>query len=443
MLLDKIPPEELHGALDIVRALRGKGFQALFAGGAVRDLLIGRRVKDIDIATSAEPDDIERIFSRTVAVGKAFGVIRVLAGEREYEVATFRADMGYEDGRRPSGVRFVEDREDALRRDFTVNALFMDPLEERVIDFVGGREDLEAGVIRAVGDPDLRFNEDRLRLLRAVRFAVELGFRIDPRTSEAIGKHAGSILCISWERIRDELLKIFASPAPHLGLDLLTKYGLLKKLLPEVEAMKGVAQPPEFHPEGDVYTHTRLMLEISGGNLSPVLAMGILLHDIGKPDTFEVRERIRFDGHAELGAKMAEEICSRLRISGHDTGRIVSLVRDHLRFIPVREMKESTLKRFIRMEDFGNHLELHRLDCLASHGNLDNYEFCREMLESYSEEEVKPDPLISGKDLIALGFRPGPRFAEILERVEDLQLEGTLAGKEEALEFVKREFEAD
>lgn len=439
-MLHKIPEQELEGALYIVNTLRGEGFKALFAGGAVRDLMLGRPVRDIDIVTSATPEEIEGIFPRTVAVGKAYGVIRVLYGNIEYEVATFRADLGYEDGRRPTAVRYVEDREDALRRDFTVNALFLDPSDNRVIDFIDGQKDIEARVIKAVGDPEVRFREDKLRMLRAVRFAVELDFRIDGATAEAIKKQAGEILCVSWERIRDELLKILASPAPDRGLDLLYELGLLDLTLPEVSAMKGVEQPPQFHPEGDVFIHTRLMLTLSGGRLPPVLAMGILLHDVGKPAVFRVRERIRFDGHAEVGADMALKICERLRMSSQETRRIVSLVREHLRFIPVQQMKESTLKRFLRLEDFDLHLELHRLDCLASHKDLSNHLFCEKMLEKYSREEVKPEALISGQDLIDLGFRPGPLFSEILEKVEDFQLEGELGDRAGALEFVEKEF---
>lgn len=439
-MLHKIAEQELKGAMYIVETLRQRGFKALFAGGAVRDLLLGRSVKDVDIATSATPEQVEEIFPRTVAIGKAFGVIMVLHGGMEYEVATFRADLGYEDGRRPTGVRYVEDREDALRRDFTVNALFLDPAEERIIDYIDGRNDIKAGIIRAVGDPDTRFREDKLRMLRAVRFAVELDFQIEDATARAIKKQAGGILCVSWERIRDEMLKVLSSPAPHRGLDLLDEFGLLGFILPEVSAMKGVEQPPQFHPEGDVFVHTRLMLELSGGDLCPVLAMGILLHDVGKPPVFMVRERIRFDGHAEVGAEMTRVICERFRMSSLETRRIVSLVREHLRFIPVMQMKESTLKKFLRMEDFDLHLELHRLDCLASHRDLSNYDFCREKLEEYTSEEVKPDPLIGGQDLIELGLKPGPLFSEILAKVEDLQLERVLGSREQALEFVDKEY---
>lgn len=435
-MLEQIPERKLKGALQIVETLRSQGHKTLFAGGAVRDLVLGRPVRDIDIATAARPDEIETIFQRTVAVGKSFGVIRVIFEGNEYEVATFRTDLGYRDGRRPVGVRFTDEREDALRRDFTVNALFYDPEKDKVIDYSGGLNDLEAKLIKAVGKPEIRFREDKLRMLRAARFAVELGFRIDEETASAIEKHSEEILCVSWERIRDELLKLFASPEPARGLDILSESGLLKHLLPEVEALKGVEQPPQFHPEGDVYTHTRLMLELSGGNLDPVLALGIILHDIGKPPVFVVRERIRFDGHAEVGASMAEKVGERLKLPAHEIRRVVSLVRNHLRFIPVREMRESTLKRFLRMEDFELHLELHRLDCLGSHGDLSNYHYCRRMLEKYSKEEVKPDLLINGNDLIDLGLSPGPLFSEILEKVEDLQLEGVLTDRGEALDFV-------
>jgi tRNA nucleotidyltransferase/poly(A) polymerase len=439
-MLHKIPEQKLEGALYVVNTLRDQGFKTLLAGGAVRDLLLGRTVRDIDIATSATPEEIEGIFPRTVAVGKAYGVIRVMYGSIEYEVATFRADLGYEDGRRPTAVRYVEDREDALRRDFTVNALFLDPSDNRLIDYIEGKEDLEARIIKAVGDPEVRFKEDKLRMLRAVRFAVELDFQIDGPTADAIKKQAGEILCVSWERIRDELLKILTSPAPDRGLDLLDEFGLLDRILPEVSAMKGVEQPPQFHPEGDVFVHTRLMLTLSKGSISPVLAMGILLHDVGKPPVFKIRERIRFDGHAEVGADMTLKICERLRMSSHETRCIVSLVKDHLRFIPVHQMKESTLKRFLRMEDFDLHMALHRLDCLASHGDLSNYLFCEEKLEHYSKEEVKPEALIKGQDLIDLGLKPGPLFSEILEKVEDLQLERQLGTREAALEFVEKEF---
>ena len=442
-MLKTIPEHEIKGALYIVETLREHGFKAMFAGGAVRDMLLGRPVRDIDIVTSAVPEEVESVFPRTVAVGKAFGVIMVLHEGNDYEVATFRTDLGYVDGRRPVEVRYGGERDDALRRDFTINSLFYDPSEGLVTDYAEGRKDLEARLIRAVGDPEVRFQEDKLRMLRAVRFAVELGFKIDEPTAEAIKNHAPEILLVSWERIRDELLKIFSSPSPHRGLDLLHEFGLLEKVLPEITAMIGVEQPPQFHPEGDVYTHTRLMLEISGGNLDPVLAMGILLHDVGKPPVFKVRERIRFDGHAEVGAEMAEQICERLRMPSHDTRRIVSLVRAHLRFIPVKQMKESTLKRFLRLEDFDLHLELHRLDCLASHKDLTNHQFCEKMLQRYSREEVRPDPLIKGRDLVEMGFKPGPLFSEILEKVEDLQLEEKLEDREQALEYVRRNFFED
>ncbi|MGH9340217.1 MAG: CCA tRNA nucleotidyltransferase [Acidobacteriota bacterium] len=439
-LLQQIEPSRLSGALQIVKALRERGFKAYFAGGAVRDLLLGRSVADIDIATSAHPDDVEGLFSRTILVGKEFGVVIVVLDSLNYEVTTFRKESSYIDGRHPSEVGFTNAREDARRRDFTVNALFLDPFSEEVVDYVGGREDLEHKLIRTVGEPAQRFEEDKLRILRALRFACQLGFELDEETFEYVRRYAGQLLRVSWERIRDELLKMLASPGPARALDLLSDSGLLTVVLPEVEAMKGVEQPPEFHPEGDVFKHTRLMLELSGGNLDESLALGILLHDVGKPPTFAVKERIRFDGHAEVGAEMAGAICRRLRLPNDQTEEVVELVKHHLRFIHVQEMRESTLKRFLRMENFDKHLELHRLDCLSSHRDLRAYNFCREKLEQLSQEAIRPDPLIDGYDLIDLGFKPGPVFSEILRAVEDLQLEGKVASRPEALDWVRRNY---
>lgn len=406
----------------------------------MRDLLLGLPVADIDIATSARPDQVAELFPETLEVGKSFGVMIVVQDDMQFEVATFRKDLEYEDGRHPSGVRFTDAQEDARRRDFTVNALFLDPLSGEVIDYVGGQRDLQKGLIRCVGTADERFREDRLRVLRAVRFSCQLGFEIQEETREAIAKWAPQITTVSWERIRDEILRIFTGSRPAEGLDLLNETGLLHEILPEVESMIGVEQPPEFHPEGDVFVHTRLMFELSNDR-SESLAIGILLHDVGKPPTFTVKERIRFDGHTEVGAEMAEDICRRLRLSKDATARIVDLVRNHLRFMHVREMRESTLKRFLRKENFHEHLELHRLDCLASHGDLSAYYFCLEKLEEFSKEAMKPEPLLGGRDLIALGLEPGPIFSEILEPVEDRQLEGRLKTREEALQWVRENYE--
>jgi tRNA nucleotidyltransferase/poly(A) polymerase len=439
-LLKKIDPDLLAGALIICRTLRNQGFRALFAGGAVRDLLLGIPVSEIDIATSAPPDTVQHLFPHTVAVGKQFGVIVVVHGGHTYEVTTFRRESGYLDGRHPTEVHYTDAEEDARRRDFTVNSLFLDPFTEELFDFTRGRADLENRLIRAVGNPAERFREDKLRVLRAVRFACQLGFEIEADTLGEIPGSASELTQVSWERIRDETLKILTGPDPARGLVLLDESGILPAVLPEVTAMKGVEQPPEFHPEGDVFEHTRLMLSLAGRINDPALALAILLHDVGKPPTFTVRERIRFDGHAELGARMAEEICRRLRLTTEQTEEVVDLVLNHLRFIPVQEMRESTLKRFLRKENFHKHLELHRLDCLASHGDLTSYEFCRRKLEEFTLEALRPKPLIGGQDLIDLGFKPGPVFSEILSSVEDLQLEGKIASREAALDWVRQQY---
>lgn len=438
--LSAIPAPLLEGALTIVKTLTDAGHRALFAGGVVRDLLLRNRVSDIDIATSALPEEVEALFPHTVAVGKQFGVMIVVIDTSNFEVATFRAEAGYVDGRHPSSVRFTEAEEDARRRDFTVNALFLDPFTREVIDYAGGLEDLEARVIRTVGNPAQRLEEDKLRILRAGRFACQLGFQIDSKTWEEVSRRATTLLQVSWERIRDELLKILTGPAPARGLDLLSDSGILDVILPEVAAMRGVPQPPEFHPEGDVFVHTRLMFEIAGKVPDANLALAILLHDVGKPPTLTVRDRIRFDGHDQKGAEIAEAIGRRLRLPSQQIEEVTELVREHLRFIPIQQMRESTLKRFLRKENFEKHLELHRLDCLASHGDLTSYNFCRLKLQEFSREIMRPTPLLNGHDLIALGLRPGPVFSEILSGLEDLQLEGKISTRDEALQWVKSHF---
>ncbi len=433
---NQVDPSLLEGALRIVRLLREAGHQACFAGGAVRDLILGRAVSDIDIATSAEPALIESLFPRTIPVGRQFGVIVVLEGPHQYEVATFRRDLDYTDGRHPTGVAFAGAAEDARRRDFTINALFYDPERDEVIDFVGGQEDLERKIIRTVGDAAARFDEDKLRLMRAVRFACQLEFSIEASTYHELESHAGEIVQVSSERIRDELLKILTGPEPSRGLELLLDSGLLRAFLPEVAAMSGVAQPPEFHPEGDVFIHTCLMFRLAG-RLHTTLALGILLHDVGKPPTFKVAERIRFDGHADVGADMAAEIGRRLRLPRETIRDVVDLVRNHLKFMHVREMRESTLKRFLRKENFPDHLELHRLDCLASHGDLTNHEFCLRKLDEFSREVIRPKPFLNGHDLIEAGLEPGPLFSRILGELEDRQLEGEIGSREEALDWLR------
>jgi poly(A) polymerase len=360
------------------------------------------------------------------------------------EVATFRSDIGYSDGRRPDEVRFSQDpREDVARRDFTINGMLLDPVSGEVLDFVGGRKDLEDKIVRAIGDPERRFAEDKLRMLRAVRFAARFEYAIEPGTFAAIQKLAGEIRVVSRERVRDELTRMLTEGHARRAFLLLDESGLLPEVLPEISAMKGVQQPPQFHPEGDVFVHTLLLLDNLPHPCPPALAWGALLHDVGKPPTFRVApDRIRFDGHVDVGVKMAEEICRRLRFSGGDTEQVLALVDNHMRFGQTTRMSESTLKRFLRMPHFDQHLALHRADSLASHGKLSTYEFVKEKLAAIPPEKMRPVSLVSGDDLIAAGHIPGPKFREILEAVEDAQLEGRLASKESALEFVRREFPA-
>ena len=438
-LQQRVDRHLLRGALAIVRTLHDRGHEAYFAGGAVRDFILHKTITEIDIATSASPDEVEQLFAKTIPVGKEFGVVVVVEESNNYEVTTFRKESDYKDGRHPSEVQFTDARHDVERRDFTINALFLNPFTEEIIDYVKGQRDLERKLIRSVGSPHRRFQEDKLRVLRALRFACQLGFEIESETYRQVQGFAKELTQVSWERIRDELLKILTGPDPSRGLKLLLDSGVLPQILPEVAAMDGVQQPPEFHPEGDVFVHTCLMFELAK-KPSDTLALAILLHDVGKPPTFTVKERIRFDGHVELGTQMAEDICRRLRISNQKMEQVMDLVKNHLRFIHVQEMRESTLKRFLRKENFDEHLELHRLDCLASHGNLSNYDFCREKQEQFSQEEIRPRPLINGRDLIDLGLEPGPIFSEILSSVEDLQLEGHLSSREESLNWVKENY---
>ena len=430
--------EEL--AHQVVRRLRAAGHQAWLVGGCVRDLLLGRHPKDFDVATDARPDRVTELFHRSEQVGAHFGVVLVRENTAQVEVATFRSDHSYEDGRHPEEVRFETDpREDALRRDFTINALLLDPETSEVLDYTGGRDDLARSVVRAIGDAATRFGEDHLRMLRAVRFAARLGFRIEPSTMDAIRRMHGAILRVSAERIRDELVRILVEGGARYGFELLDASGLLGDILPEVAAMKGVAQPPEYHPEGDVWVHTLLLLE-KLRDPTPTLALGALLHDVGKPPTFRVAERIRFDGHVEEGVKLARAILSRLRFSGEQTAQVEALVANHMRFKDVGNMRQSTLKRFLRLPRFHEHLELHRLDVMSSNRRLDSYDFVKEKLELMPAEELKPEPLITGQDLIAAGYAPGPRFGGMLAAVEDAQLEGAVRTREEALALVREQF---
>jgi len=428
-------------AQGIVGSLRAAGHVAYYAGGSVRDLLRGQVPKDIDVATDARPETVQKIFPRTYAVGAHFGVIVVLESGFQFEVATFRSDGAYLDGRRPTEVHFATAEEDAARRDFTINGMFFDPEANEVIDFVGGRADLKAGVIRAIGDPAQRFAEDRLRLLRAIRFATVLEFEIQAATWEAAVAHADAITEISAERIREELIRIFLSPHRVRGWDLLEASGLMKKILPEVEAMKGCEQPPQFHPEGDVFRHTRIMLELLPKEVSLPLVFSVLFHDIGKPPTSLVdgEGRIRFNGHDRIGAEMTEGVMERLRFSRAEIDATVEAVRQHMVFKDVPNMRVAKLKRFMARPTFEDELELHRVDCASSHGLMDNYDFLRQKKEEFASEPIIPPPLVRGEDLIALGLKPGPRFGEILEALETRQLEGALKSREEALEWVRRE----
>src|ERR1700728_850294 len=446
-------------AISIVQTLRQHGFQAYLAGGCVRDFLLQREPADYDVATSATPAQVMGVFPDAYAVGAQFGVVLVPLPEeqrasaedlqksdfqktRAVEVATFRSDLGYSDGRRPDEVRFTQDpREDVARRDFTINGMLLDPASGEVLDFVGGRKDLEAGIIRAIGDPELRFAEDKLRMLRAVRFAARFKYAIEAQTLAAIPRLAHEIQVVSSERVRDELTKMLIEEHARRAFFLLDESGLLKEVLPEIAAMKGVQQPPEFHPEGDVFVHTLLLLENLPRPCPPTLAWGALLHDVGKPATFRMApDRIRFDNHVDVGVKIAEEICERLRFSKHDAAQVLALVDNHMRFGHATRMKESTLKKFFRLPGFDQHLALHRADSLARHGNLSTYEFVLEKLAEIPPEKIHPVPLVTGDDLIAAGYAPGPRFREILEAVEDAQLEGRLSSHEAALDFVKSAF---
>jgi len=461
-------------AAAIAAHLRAHGHAAFFAGGCVRDLLLGLAPKDFDVATSATPDQIVALFPKTFTVGAHFGVVLVCneiddaeiatesgaPGERSrlagvVEVATFRSDGAYSDGRRPDAVRYTTDPcEDVLRRDFTINGMLLDPLAFdstgdpacATLDFVHGRQDLAARTIRAIGDPSLRFTEDKLRMMRAVRFAARLDFQIDPATTAAIRRHAAEIHQVSAERVRDELTRILTEGGARRGFELLFDLGLLAEVLPEAVRLRGVAQPPEFHPEGDVWIHTMLMLAQLPAGSSSNLAWAALLHDIGKPATYQPPNpatpgsRIHFYGHVEAGLRISETILTRLRFSGDDTAQILSLVANHMRFGDVLQMKQSTLKRFLRLPRFDEHLALHRLDALSAHGDLTCYDFARAQFEAEPAPDLRPAPLLTGRDLIAAGYRPSPQFKPMLALAEDAQLEGAITTPEQALALVQASF---
>ena len=439
----------------IALALRGRGRQAYFAGGCVRDLLLGVEAKDFDVATSATPDEVLELFPKALTVGAHFGVVLVREGGISTEVATFRHDGAYTDGRRPDAVRFSTDpKEDVQRRDFTINGMLLDPVvfeatgdaTKAVLDYVGGRDDLAAGIVRAIGDPVVRFSEDKLRMLRGIRFASRLGFEIEPRTLAAMRSGAAAIHQVSAERIRDELTLMLTEGRARRAFELLDQTGLLAEVLPEVTRLHGVRQPPEFHPEGDVWVHTMLLLEKLPDGAAPTLAWGALLHDIGKPATFQPpnpaipNDRIRFNGHVEVGVRVAEVILRRLRFSADETEQIVALVKNHMRFGDVMHMREATLKRFLRLPDFGEHLALHRMDCLSAHGDLSLYDFAKRKYEEAPEEAIRPKLLVTGRELIEAGYKPGPKFKAMLEAAEDAQLEGTVYTAQQALALVRERF---
>ena len=421
-------------------------YQALLVGGCVRDLLLGREPADYDVATDATPVEVAGLFPESVAVGARFGVILIPKDGLQVEVATFRSDFGYSDGRHPDRVVYSKTpQEDVQRRDFTINGLLMRHDTGEVLDFVGGQKDLDAGVVRAIGDPDRRFAEDKLRMMRAVRFAARFGFAVEEAALRSIRRHVREIQQVSPERMREELTKMLTEGAARRAFELLEETGLLGQVLPEIAAMKGVEQPPEFHPEGDVWIHTCLMLEKLRQGASPSLAWGVLLHDVGKPPTFrsaaETGDRIRFHHHVDVGVRMAKEIGRRLRFSNDEMEQMAALVANHMRFGHAGAMRKATLKRFVRLPNFDEHLELHRLDCLSSHGQLDSYRFVERFLDETPPEQVRPARLLTGNDLLAMGYRPGPQFAQILRGVEDAQLEGQIRTEEEAKEYVLKNFD--
>ncbi len=425
--------------------LRRNGYQALLVGGCVRDVLLGREPADYDVTTDATPEEVLKLFPESVAVGAQFGVMLIPRDGLKVEVATFRSDVGYSDGRHPDRVVYSKTpEEDVQRRDFTINGLLMRHDTGEVLDFVEGQADLNARIVRAIGEPSRRFAEDKLRMMRAVRFAARFGFEIEAATFRAIRRHVGEIHQVSRERLRDELTKLLTEGAARQGFELLDETWVLQRVLPEIAAMKGVEQPPQYHPEGDVWIHTRMMLEGLPAGCSPTLAWGVLLHDVGKPPTFrpasETGDRIRFDGHVEVGVRMAEEICQRLRFSNEETEQILSLVDNHMRFKDVESMRTSTLKKFVRQPCFDEHLALHRLDCLSSNRHLEAYEFVQRFIAETPPEQVRPERLLTGDDLQAMDFKPGPLFSEILGALEEAQLEGEIRNRTDAERFVQKRF---
>ncbi len=430
----------------IVQKLKAEGFEAYFVGGCVRDFVRGIVPGDFDIVTSALPEQIVELFNHTVSIGAKFGVIAVIEEDTTYEVATFRRDDDYQDGRRPIKIHYASAREDVLRRDFTINGLLMDPSNGEIIDYVEGKADIEKKIIRTIGDPEKRFSEDYLRMLRAVRFAGNLNYEIEDRTKQSIKNNCARIKKISAERIQEELTKILTREGARRCFELMSDTGILAQLLPEIEILKGIDQPPRFHPEGDVWQHTLIMLGLlqreEGGQANKILAWAALLHDAGKALTkTEDDKGVHFYGHVQRGEEIADDIMMRLRFSRAQREAVVELIHYHMVFMNVHKMRPGRLKRFLRMPNFDLHLELHRLDCLASHGMLDNYEFCRDKLQELNIEDLHPARLLTGKDLIELGYAPGKNMGRILKKLENEQLDGKIKTKDEALIFVKENWE--
>ena len=443
--LSPIHDDHFQIAKGIVGQLKRAGFKAFLVGGCVRDIAMGIPPQEYDIATSATPQDVMKIFATTVPVGVSFGVVLVLEGNNKFEVASFRKEEKYTDGRHPDRVVYsTDEKDDVMRRDFTINGMLYEPFEEKVTDLIGGLDDIQRRTIKTIGNPADRFKEDKLRMLRAVRFGAGLDFEIEEKTFVSVKSLAPLISQVSKERLRDEIIKIIIQNHPGNGLRLLRESRLLRYILPEVEKMDGVPQPPEFHPEGDVFIHTCMILdklyEIAGGKNSAELAMGALLHDVGKPDTYTVTDRIRFNGHDRVGARIAKNICKDLKFSKKQIEIITSLVKEHLKFKDVFKMREATIKRFLGMSNFDDHLKLHLADCLASHGSTEAYDFIVNKLKDYKKEELKPAPLLNGYDLIDLGYPRGPLYSRILDSLEDAQLEGIVKNKEEAKSFIQKRF---
>jgi poly(A) polymerase len=432
-------------ATRIVQTLVNAGHTALFAGGCVRDMLMGRQPEDYDIATSASPEAVMGLFERTISVGARFGVVVVVMDGVNFEVATFRSEADYADGRHPGQVSFTDARGDVQRRDFTINGMLYDPLAERVLDYVDGQEDIRRKLIRCIGDPVQRFSEDHLRMLRAIRFAARFGYSIEPATAEAIRQLAERIGSVSAERIGQELCKMITGPSPRAAVEWMNRTGLLERILPEVAAMRGVEQPEQFHPEGDVYAHTLRMLELMDAEREDYpptceFALGVMLHDVGKPSTFERADRVRFNLHAQVGRGLAAGICRRLCLSNDQTQRVCELVDEHMRVGDAPRMRDGRLRQLMLRDSFADMLQLHRLDCLASHGDLSSWEYCRRKQTEFAGEPAPLPRLLTGRDLIAMGYEPGPVFTRILNAVEEAQLDGVISTPAEAQRLARERF---